>query len=225
MLSAIGDPSGLDVLDIGCGEGYLSRELARRGAARVTGADRSQALVEAAREAAAADPVTEYTEADAADLPFGSGSFDLIVANHVLNDLPDVSGPIAELARVLRPGGRLVALILHPCFYGNRAEDTQRLSSLPPADYFSARPVEQRFLVDGLVSPSATVSWVRPLEDYTSAITAAGMAITAMTEPHPSAAQLAASSWWRDNFRWPLFLLITTAKLVTGTRQAAGERA
>jgi SAM-dependent methyltransferase len=79
------------------------------------------------------------------------------VANHVLNDLPDVSGPIAELARVLRPGGRLVALMLHPCFYGNRAEDTQRLSSLPPADYFSARPVEQRFLVDGLVSPSAFV--------------------------------------------------------------------
>lgn len=59
------------------------------------------------------------------------------------------------------------------------------------------------------------MSWVRPLEDYTSTITAAGMAITATTEPHPLPAQFAASKWWRDNFRRPLFLLITAAKLAT----------
>lgn len=211
VLDAVGDCTGLSVLDAGCGEGYMSREAARRGAASVLGIDRSPRLIAAARDAAET-PATVFTEGDVTGLPAGSGSFDLVIANHLLNDLPDVDAPIAEFARVLRPGGRLVAIMLHPCFYGYRAEVTP-LDGVPDAAaYFSQRAVEQAFEVNGLISPAATISWIRPLESYTRALASSGLHITGLTEPHPSGQQLAASAWWRENFPRPLFMLLTAAK-------------
>jgi len=212
VLAAAGPCRGLAVLDAGCGEGYLTRAIASRGARQVTGVDNSPALIAAARAASAEQPAARFREADLAALPFANGSFDLAVVNHVLNDLPDITAPVAELARVLCPGGRLVILMLHPCFYGYRAERQEIRRTLPVADYFASRVIEQRFEVDGLVSPDPTVTWVRPLEAYTDAITGSGLCITGLAEPHPSAAQLAASQWWRENFPRPLFLLITARK-------------
>ena len=212
VLAAIGPCHGLDVLDAGCGEGYLTREIASRGAHQVTGADKSPALIAAARAASAGQSAACFREADLAALPFSDDSFDLAVVNHVLNDLPDVVGPVGELARVLRPGGRLVVLMLHPCFYGHRAERQEIRRTLPVADYFAPRVIEQRFEVDGIVSPDPTVTWVRPLEAYTEAITSNGLCITSLREPHPTDAQLAASQWWRENFPRPLFLLIAARK-------------
>jgi SAM-dependent methyltransferase len=177
----------------------------------VTGADKSAALIAAAREVSDAQPGVCFREADIAALPFGDDSFDLAVVNHVLNDLPDITGPVGELARVLRPGGRLVILMLHPCFYGRRAERQGIRRTLPVADYFAPRVIEQPFEVDGIVSPDPTITWVRPLEAYTQAITGSGLYLTGLTEPHPSDAQLA-SEWWRANFPRPLFLLMTALK-------------
>jgi SAM-dependent methyltransferase len=212
VLAAVGPCEGLDVLDAGCGEGYLTREIASHGARQVTGADKSPALIAAARAASARQPAVSFHEADLAALPFADESFDLAVVNHVFNDLPDIKGPVGELARVLRPGGRLVVLMLHPCFYGQRAERQAIRRTLPVADYFAPRLIEQTFVVDGLVSPDATITWVRPLEAYTEAITGSGLYLTSLTEPHPSDAQLAASEWWRENFPRPLFLLVTALK-------------
>jgi len=212
VFAAAGSCQGLDVLDVGCGEGYMTREIARRGARQATGIDKSPALIAAARSGSAGQQGIRFGEADAAALPFGESSYDMAVANHVLNDLPDITGPVGELARVLRPGGRLVALMLHPCFYGHRAERQAIRRSLPVADYFAPRAIEQHFEVDGITSPAPTTTWVRPLEAYTEAITCSDLRITSLTEPHPSDAQLAASQWWRENFPRPLFLLITARK-------------
>jgi SAM-dependent methyltransferase len=212
VFAATGSCEDLDVLDVGCGEGYMTRDIARRGARQVTGVDRSSALIAAARAASAGQPGIRFNEADAAALPFGEACFDMTVANHVFNDLPDITGPVGELARVLRPGGRLVVLMLHPCFYGHRAERQAIRRSLPVADYFAPRAIEQHFLVDGITSPAPTTTWVRPLEAYTEAITSSGLCITALREPHPTDAQLAGSQWWRENFPRPLFLLMTARK-------------
>jgi ubiquinone/menaquinone biosynthesis C-methylase UbiE len=95
------------------------------------------------------------------DTAVADGSFDLVVANHLLNDLPHITAPVSGFAPVLRPGGRLVALMLHPCFYGNDAEHTAG-TRMPSADeYFTRRSVEQPFEVDGLTSPAASTSWLR----------------------------------------------------------------
>jgi len=210
VLSTVERCEGLDVLDVGCGEGYMAREFARRGARHVQGIDKSAGLIAAAQSAQI--PATSFTEGDAGDLPFDSASFDLVLANHVLNDLQDINAPISEFARVLRPGGRFVALMLHPCFYGYRAERTAIRRTLAVTEYFGQRAVEQPFEVDGITSPAATVTWVRPLEAYTEAIANSGLYLTRLTEPHPSEDQLATSEWWSENFPRPLFLLIAAQK-------------
>src|SRR6267154_6547603 len=106
MLKAIGEPAGLAVLDAGCGEGYLSRILASNGAT-VTGVDSSARLIEAARTQNPADALPVSFDVGSVDeLPYQDSTFDLVVCNHLINDLYDPSKPISEFARVLRSGGR-----------------------------------------------------------------------------------------------------------------------
>ncbi|MGE3916851.1 MAG: methyltransferase domain-containing protein [Hyphomicrobiaceae bacterium] len=108
MLELIGDVAGKRVLEVGCGDGALAVELARRGA-RVTGIDGSPRMIEAARDSAAAAGVAiELTTGPAEALPLADGSFDLIVAQTILCFVADGSPAFAEIGRVLAPGGRLV---------------------------------------------------------------------------------------------------------------------
>lgn len=212
MFDAIGDCADLIVLDVGCGEGYLAREIRRRGAREVVGVDRSGALIDAATAASGPDECLSFKVADVADLPFDDSAFDLVVANHLFNDLRDITTPMREFGRVLKAGGRLIALMLHPCFYGFRAERQALRWNLPASEYFSPRAIEQHFEVDGLVSPAPATSWIRPLEDYSRVLTDAGFCITALREPHPVADQIGDSTWWRNNFPRPLFLLLVATK-------------
>jgi ubiquinone/menaquinone biosynthesis C-methylase UbiE len=100
----------LDVLDAGCGTGFLSLELAARGH-RVTGVDFAPAMIaEARRKAVAAALAVRFEEADAERLPFAPASFDLVISRHVLWTLPHPEAAIDEWIRVLRPGGRLVVV-------------------------------------------------------------------------------------------------------------------
>ena len=102
--------AGLDALDAGCGTGFLSFELAARGH-QVTGVDFAPAmLVEARRKAATRGVSIRFEEADAEQLPFTPGSFDLVISRHLLWTLPHPEAAIDEWIRVLRPGGRLVVV-------------------------------------------------------------------------------------------------------------------
>ena len=100
----------LDALDIGCGTGFLSLELAARGH-RVTGIDFAPAMLALAKgKAAQAAADIRFEEADAEALPFAPLSFDLVTTRHVLWTLPHPEAAIDEWMRVLRPGGRLAVI-------------------------------------------------------------------------------------------------------------------
>jgi len=100
----------LDALDVGCGTGFLTLELAARGH-RVTGIDFAPAMIaEARRKAAERGLSVRLEEGDAEQLPFGAGSFDLVVSRHVLWTLTHPEAAVDEWVRVLRPGGRLAVI-------------------------------------------------------------------------------------------------------------------
>jgi SAM-dependent methyltransferase len=173
MLRLAGDVSGLRVLDAGCGSGPLTAALQARGAT-VTGFDVSAAMVDLARRRLGED--ADLHVADLGEpLPFADASFDLVVASLVLHYLQDWSGPLAELRRVLRPGGRLQVSVNHPAAY--------RLV-YPEADYFALTRYSEDY---DLAGRSVVLTfWHRPLHAMADAFAAAGFRITTISEPPPA---------------------------------------
>lgn len=98
---------GLDLLDVGCGPGTITVDLARRVApARVIGIDRASDVLKQARALAGAQNTSiEWHVGDVYDLPFPAASFDVIHAHQVLQHLADPVRALKEMRRVLRPGG------------------------------------------------------------------------------------------------------------------------
>jgi ubiquinone/menaquinone biosynthesis C-methylase UbiE len=100
----------LEALDVGCGTGFLSFELAGRGH-RVTSVDFAPAMIAEARRKAAARAVSiRFEEGDAEQLAFAPAGFDLVISRHLLWTLAHPEDAIGEWVRVLRPGGRLVII-------------------------------------------------------------------------------------------------------------------
>ena len=106
------EPDGALALDIGTGTGDFALELAKRGARHVVGADFSHEMLVAARAKLVERDVTNvsWSLADALHIPFPDGTFHCVTNAFVLRNLADLRAGLAEMARVLQPGGRLVCL-------------------------------------------------------------------------------------------------------------------
>ena len=117
LMKLIGDPRGLTVLDVGCGEGFYTRMIRERGAARVSGIDLSHRMIELARTQEAQQRLgIEYVVGDARELP-ATRQFDLVIAAYVLNyahDPQELQMMYNGLARCVRAGGRFVAVNCSP---------------------------------------------------------------------------------------------------------------
>ncbi len=117
LLQLIGDPAGMSVLDVACGEGFYTRMIRQRGASKVTGVDLSQGMVDLARrQEAVHQQGIEYLVGDAKslDLP---GQFDLVVAAYLLNyaqNREELAAMTRGIAGCLKPGGRFVTVNSNP---------------------------------------------------------------------------------------------------------------
>ena len=159
-------------LDLGCGEGRLGRVL-RPAGHRLVGVDSSPTLAALARDTGDYDRVLD---ADAGAIPLDDAAVDLVVAFMSLHDMDDPERAIAESARVLEPGGRLCAAIVHPL---NRSEGGS-------ASYYEHQRVADRVERNGLTMTFESID--RPLEYYTRALEQAGFVIEALREPRPDPA-------------------------------------
>ncbi|HTJ33749.1 MAG TPA: class I SAM-dependent methyltransferase [Dactylosporangium sp.] len=116
-VSLLGDVRGREVLDLGCGEGQAARRLARAGAT-VTGIDPTARLIELAEAAEAREPLGIRYSVGRAECLDGlpDASTDAVCAVLVLHHTDPLEAAVAEVRRVLRPGGVLAAVIPHPAF-------------------------------------------------------------------------------------------------------------
>jgi ubiquinone/menaquinone biosynthesis C-methylase UbiE len=104
-----GLPAGADVLEVAPGPGYLAIEMARTGRVQVTGLDISRSFVEiATKNAKQAAVSAEFRQGDAALMPFGAESFDLVVCQAAFKNFTQPRSALAEMYRVLRAGGTAV---------------------------------------------------------------------------------------------------------------------
>lgn len=104
----LGDLNGLEVLDLGCGEGRFSRWMSSQGA-NVSGIDPVNEFIQIARQK---DPLTSYDIGFAEELPYADHQFDIVLSYLTLIDIPDIEKAAEEVNRVLKPGGRFVAAIV-----------------------------------------------------------------------------------------------------------------
>jgi SAM-dependent methyltransferase len=171
--------AGASVLDVGCGEGYCARELRRRGAGIVDGIDISAHMIGAAKHQDETEPLgINYHHGDATDLSrFADESRDLAIAMFLFNYL-DVAGTracMAEVYRTLKPGGRFVFAVPHPCFPFMRPPGPPFFFRVGGAGYFSARDARfsgRIWKIDG-THLDVQLSH-KTLEDYFQALSAAG---------------------------------------------------
>jgi len=129
---AVRDADPARVLEVGCGEGELSERIVRGLGVELVALDQSERMVELARARG-----VDARVGDVQELPFEDGSFDVAVAAWMLYHVPDLDRAVGELARVLRPGGRLVAVT-------NRADHLGEMFKLVGVDRWELRMSRSR---------------------------------------------------------------------------------
>lgn len=193
LLRLVGEVSGLRVLDLACGNGYLSRRFARQGAT-VTAVDSTAAIIERARAREAREPLgIAYHVLDAASMgPLAGDSFDLVVCNMALMDIENAAGAIQEVARVLCPRGRFVASFSHPCFDKVHTSGWDIEYVYPTSTVW--RKMSRYRELDATEAPWLhigdrtvyTRAYHRPLSWYVQTLRAAGLLVAALEEPEPT---------------------------------------
>jgi SAM-dependent methyltransferase len=195
-------PPGRATLDLGCGEGRFGWVLAALGH-RVVGVDSSPAMVALAAE------TQEAVVADAAELPFEDGTFDLVTAFMSLQDLDDLDGALREAGRVLEPGGRLCFCVTHPLESAGAFTERRADAPFVVDSYLERRRIGAVRGRDGISIHFAAEH--RPLEAYSRALEGGGLAIEALREvviPPPLWRYEASARWARI----PSFLHVRAVK-------------
>ncbi|MDD4904147.1 MAG: methyltransferase domain-containing protein [Candidatus Bipolaricaulis sp.] len=228
FLAMLPDVRGLRGLDVGCGEGHNTRHIARRGA-RMTGIDIADVFVRHAREEEGREPLgIDYRVASAYDLPFPDRSFGFVTAVMCLMDMPNVERAVAEVYRVLEPGGFLQFSITHPCLdmphHRNLRDETGRTYAYEVGGYFrrlegeiaewifSTLPVAERERL-----PKFRVArFTHTLSEWLNLLIEAGFRLERVGEPCPTDAVVNQCPAVQDAQVVPYFLHVRVRKPADG---------
>jgi SAM-dependent methyltransferase len=197
------------VLDVGAGEGQVARAAHAAGATHVVGVDPTVAQLAAAR-ARGGGPV--YCRAAAAALPFPDASFDAVVVCLVFEHIADHEPAIAEIGRVLVPGGRFVFFLNHPLLQAPSSGWV--IDHVLDEQYWRVGPYLVTDVTMEELSPGVVLPFVhRPLSQYVNAISHAGMLVSRMEEPMPPEGFLARAAEYRAAATIPRLLLLVAEKV------------
>jgi ubiquinone/menaquinone biosynthesis C-methylase UbiE len=184
LFELVGAVAGQQICDLACGQGVVARRLAERGA-RVIGIDLSEKLLAIARRDEATEPLgIVYRHGDAQDLgSMADTTFDGVVCNIALMDIPDLAAVFGTVERILRPGGWFAFTITHPCFQTPAARWLDTADG-PPARAVSGYFDEGYWRSDYPHGVRGQVgAYHRTLSTYFNTLIAAGLTLERLVEP------------------------------------------
>ena len=197
------------VLDVGCGDGQIARALAANGAT-VLGIDPTQMHIDIANERAGGP---SYLLGSATSLPVENSSQDAVVACLVFEHIDEVDAAIAEVARVLKPGGQFSFFLNHPLLQtpGSGWIDDHIID--PPEQYWRIGPylVEAESIEE--VELGVHIRFIhRPLSRYINALISNGLYLERMLEPSPPQGFLDRAPEYQLAHTVPRLLYLRTVK-------------
>lgn len=213
LLEFLGSVQNKRILDAGCGEGYLSRILAGKGA-EVVAVDYSQKMLEIARKRTPDGyNITYYYGNCEALHVLERETFDIVVSNMVLQDLKEYEKAIKEMYRLLVKGGGCVFSILHPCFSAPGSEwvkdENGQKMYWKVDNYFKEIPFEQPWPQG---AEKRVLQFHRTLTSYFRTITEAGFILERLAEPKPSEEMIQKYPYFKDDLRMCHFLVCKMRK-------------
>jgi len=215
IFALLGDPGGKRILDAGCGQGYLARLLARRGA-QVAGVESAAGWYAQATAREQAAPLgILYAQEDLSQLRFphatlgDAASFDAVIANMVLMDIPDYEPALHACVAALKPGGSLIYSLSHPCFEEESARWGEQ-GHVAVNDYLREYAIPQTF----------ASRFHRPLSHYLNATIQAACTLQRFIEPGLTAEQVdqaemqgQTGAWYTRNQRVPSYVVVHAIKI------------
>jgi len=197
------------VLDVGCGEGQLSRRIAGLGA-EVVGLDPTRAQIRAARDRGGG---AHFVQARAEQLPCGDAAFDAVVVCLALEHVDPFEPAIAEVARVLALGGRFVLVLAHPLLQAPGSgwvEDAGAGEAYWKVGAYLRDDVALDQVAPGIHLPFAH----RPLGRYVHVMGRHGLVVDDMVEPPPPASVVAGTGGFADADTIPRILVVCARRTV-----------
>jgi len=217
----LGEVKGKRILDAGCGEGYLTRYYASKGA-HVTGVDLSSNLIEIARDKSPEDLDLDYKVDDICHMDFiATATFDIVLCNLVILNVPCFKESLSEFNRVLMHGGILVFSIVHPAFnfYGPGAWEmgekdpitNRRRGLFFKVDHYTDEKTYERYwrTPDGERFPEPITFYHRTISTYVQGLIESGFRLDAIEEPVPNHED----TFFERERRIPFFLVFKATKL------------
>jgi SAM-dependent methyltransferase len=202
------------VLEVGTGEGQVARVVAASGAELVVGVDPTQNQIDAAVRRAGGP---QYARGDAAHLAARSDAFDAVVACLVFEHIDAVDEAMAEVARVLRPGGRFVLFLNHPLLQTPNSGWIDDHVLDPPEQYWRIGPYLPEDSSMEEVQRGVFIRFVhRPLSRYVNTMADNGLVLERMLEPPPPPGFLARATEYQDAATIPRLLVLITRLLEEG---------
>lgn len=202
----VGPVVGLDVLDVGCGSAGYGRILLETGAKSYLGIDGSGNMI-AASEKVLAGTIGRTILATIEDYDYPVARFDLVVSRLALHYIAELEPLFRKFLKTLRPGGRLVFSVEHPVITSHdNLLPGQRRSNWTVDNYFVTGRRETNWLGGQVIKFHHTV------EDYFTALQAAGFVVESLRESRPEPANFADEQEYERRRRIPLFLFLAARK-------------
>jgi 2-polyprenyl-3-methyl-5-hydroxy-6-metoxy-1,4-benzoquinol methylase len=200
LFTLLGDIKNKKILDAGCGQGYLSRLMAKKGA-KVTGIDPAHDFIQYAINHESQEKLgITYLEEDLAKYKQSRGEFDFIVSNMVFMDIPDYQTAIHNCIQSLKNGGYFIFSISHPCFFPDSEWDKNPVVEI--REYFQEYSEKQNF----------GYSFHRTLSSYLNLVINEGCEIKQLIEPKLDEKTARLKANYLRQAHVPSFLIVQTRK-------------